>query len=257
MIQLATPMSHLAKTETFGEHISEVTDCFEVRDHTMGVDLPRQYLYHCDLQPIHPLTDEDFEHLRKVRALKKDLKLVTFHCASCCDKPLLEGKHWVLGGNTYSRQELLDHAKENFKKIREIFGADVKIAIENNNYYKTPAYAIVCDPDFISEVVQQNNLHFLFDVAHAQISAENKDLDFQSYISALPLNKVVQIHLCSPARDENNKIYDAHQPPQEFHLKVVEQVIQNHNPQYLTLEYYKSVPELAGCLKDLKKRFCE
>ena len=81
-------------------------------------------------------------------------------------------------------------------------------------------------------------------------------MSFAEYIQGLPLNKVVQIHLCSPAFDEAGNIYDAHQPPQEEQLKVVAEVIKKYNPQYLTLEYYKDVQEVATLLKTLRERFC-
>ena len=181
-MKLATPISHLIKDEKLAGPILNNTDCFEVRDHTMNSNLPNQYLYHCDLQPIHEWPEEEFLHLEKVKVLKPELKLITFHCASCCDKPVLQGKVWVLGGRTYSRQEMIETSKKNFKRIREIFGPDVQLAVENNNYYKTAAYDIVCDPDFISEVVEENNLRLLCDLAHAQISAHNKGMKFEDYL---------------------------------------------------------------------------
>ena len=48
------------------------------------------------------------------------------------------------------------------------------------NYYPTKAYDIVADGSFISEVVKSNKL-FLFDLAHAQVTASNKKISFKIY----------------------------------------------------------------------------
>jgi uncharacterized protein (UPF0276 family) len=253
MLTLATPISHLLKDENAAIPVTELTDCYEVRDHTMKSNLPNQFLYHCDLQPIHILPEEEFIHLQKVSEAKKDLKLVTFHCASCCDKPVLKGKCWIPGGTTYTREELLQNSINNFKRIREIFGPNVIIAIENNNYYKTAAYDIVCEPAFITEVVIKNDLRMLVDLAHAQISAFNMGIPFKEYLYALPLERVIQIHLCEPGVDESGDMFDAHKLPSDFELSLVEELKNKYQPEYLTLEYYKSIPEIVDYLKKLKE----
>ena len=255
MLSLATPISHLFKNDSFADLIGPVTDCFEVRDHTMKSDLPKQYLYHCDLQPIHPWTEEEFTHLKLVKKNKPELKLITFHCASCCDKPEFLGKIWILGGNKYSEEEMLRNAKNNFIKIREIFGNDIAFAIENNNYYKTSAYDSVCQPYFITKVIEQNNLNLLLDLAHAQISASNMDMSFHEYINGLPLERVIQIHICSPAKDENGNLYDAHQLPCSFEINEALEISKKYNPKYLTLEYYRSIEEVKDSLIELKRIF--
>lgn len=255
MLKLATPISHLIKDESLAGDITRFSDCYEVRDHTINSTLPNQFLYHCDLQPIHELTEENFEHLKKIRASKQDLKLVTFHCASCCDRPVLVGKSWQPGGKNYTAEEMIEWSKKNFKRIREIFGTEVTLAIENNNYYQTPAYDIICDPEFITEVAVANDLRMLVDVAHAQISAVNKVISFQDYFSALPLERVIQIHLCKPGFDESGAIYDAHQLPSQFELDLVKELASKFNPEYLTLEYYKSIGEIADCLKHLRENY--
>ena len=72
---------------------------------------------------------------------------------------------------------------------------EISISVENNNYYKTEAYDYVTDPDFISSIVYDNDINFLFDISHARISAYNSGVDYCEYLLKLPLNRVNQIHI--------------------------------------------------------------
>ena len=74
----------------------------------------------------------------------------------------------------------------------------INFAIENNNYYPLEAYDIIADPKFISEIVNENKINFLFDIAHAKVSASNMNIDFKKYIDELPMSKMIQIHICKP-----------------------------------------------------------
>ena len=70
----------------------------------------------------------------------------------------------------------------NIPKIKNILG-DIEILIENNNYYPTKAYDIITDADFISNLVYDNNIGFLFDQAHAEITAHNQKIKYEEYVN--------------------------------------------------------------------------
>ena len=72
-----------------------------------------------------------------------------------------------------------------------VFGNKVDIAIENNNFYPTDAYRDVTDAKFISEIVSENNIKFLFDIAHAKVTCFNKNINFERYKSNLPMDRAV------------------------------------------------------------------
>jgi len=212
------------------------------------------------LEPIHILKEEDFKYLEDIKSQKKDLKLITFHMATSCTQPKLEytkikSGMFELGGYSYSKEEMLNNAKDNFKKIKDIFGDEIKIAVENNNYYPTEAYKYITDENFISEVVNKNNIYFLFDIAHAQVTAHNKRISFEDYKSGLPLDRVVQLHICSPDIDSiSNLAYDAHNYPDEFKLNEVKNLIKEYpHIQYLTVEYYRDIENLIKSINKFKE----
>jgi len=254
MIKIATPISHLLKDNEDFVKIGMHSDCWECRDRSFDSIIEKQEVFHCDLQPIHNIADEQLEYLEKIRNNKPDLKLITFHCASNCDQPIInKDGMFELGGRKYSKIEMLENAKKNFSIIKKIFGNNVKIGIENNNYFDTPAYEYVTDPEFISRIVYDNELEFLFDIAHAKVTCHNRKLSFIDYKKKLPLDRIIQVHVCRYGIDNNGLAYDAHDLPGQEEIEDVLNLANNYNVLYITIEFYKDKVKLINCLKEIKK----
>ncbi len=247
-MKLATPISTLFASEAQAREIIAASDCLECRDHSIEADWPRVELFHTDTQPIHHLEAADWEHLARIHQRHPDLKLLSMHLAACCDRPVLEHGRFQPGGRIYGRAELLCLAAENLARIRALFGPGVELAVENNNYYPTPAYDFVCDPDFISEIVCGNRLRFLFDVAHAHVTSINRGVTYETYRSGLPLDKLIQIHLCRFGRVTNGGAYDAHELPGAEEFAELQELAALNPVEYLTFEYYKDAAGLIACL---------
>jgi len=254
MLKLATPISHLFNNPRHARHIMENSDCLECRDGSLNSSLPGQEVFHCGIQPIHKLDNADFYYLDKIAKSRPELKLITFHAASSCDKPYLEGRIFRVGGVQCSRDEMLRNARENISQIKAIFGSQVGVGIENNNYYPTEAYRWITDADFLRQIVHENDMLFLFDLAHARVTVHNRKIDYGHYKSELPLDKMVQIHICRHAFDRNNVAYDEHNLPAKEEWEELKDLISaKGNIQYLTIEYYKDVDGLIKALKKMKK----
>ena len=260
MIRLATPVSHLFKNKDYEKIIVKNSDVLECRDRSIDYDnyIDKQELFHCELQPIHEWGDVEWRFLQKIKDTKPNLKLLTLHSASCCDKPLINGRMFELGGREYTREEMKNFAKNNFLKIKNIFGNSVEIAIENNNYYPTEAYRDVTEAGFISEIVNENDLRFLFDIAHAKVTCFNKNINFEKYKKELPLSRIIQVHICTYSIDnELNQAYDAHGYPNDEELLEVSKIISEYEGvKYLTVEYYRDIENLEISLQKVKKLTC-
>jgi uncharacterized protein (UPF0276 family) len=259
MIKIATPISHLFDNKIRADIIIKNSDCLECRDRSIESKENNQELFHCELQPIHNWSNEEFDYLRKIKEIKKDLKLISFHIASNCDKPIIKNGMFELGGKAYSKNELLNNAKYNFSKIKQIFGQNITIAVENNNYYPTNAYQYITEPDFISKVVYDNGINFLFDIAHAKVTCYNQNINFEKYKQNLPLDKMVQIHICSYDIDydidyDKSIAFDAHNYPDSDELVEVKKLILKYKDvKYLTVEYYRDIENLEKSLKEVRK----
>lgn len=250
--KIATPISHLFDKEEIGKLISSLSDCLECRDFSLESLWPTQHLFHTDIQLIHPFLDEDIGHLKKIKALKPDLKLISFHIASNCRDPIIkDGWFWPAAKVCLSKQEMLQNAAGNVQIIRSIFGESCWVAIENNNYFPTPAYADITDSKFLADIVYKNDIFFLFDMAHALVTTYNRSIPFDLYINGLPLDRIAQIHISEPAL-EGVIARDAHLPISEKVLKQSIEYIRNYNIEYITVEYYNEADVLAETLQYLK-----
>ena len=125
MFKIATPVSHLFENIENANLIIKHSDCLECRDHSVDVTFDKQELFHCDLQLIHELSDKQFLYLRNIKKTKPDIKLISFHAASCYDKPLLVNHIFQPGGKKHTVEEMYNAAKKNIKEIRNIFGNEI------------------------------------------------------------------------------------------------------------------------------------
>jgi sugar phosphate isomerase/epimerase len=257
MIEIATPISHLFEDENVAKKIAAASDCLECRDKSLYNTMEKQFLFHCEVQINHPLNEESVDYLKTIKKLKPDLKLISFHMASACTEPVLETKPFNIfkpGGRMLQRKEMIENTRANCKKIRSVMGTDVKIAVENNNYYPTDAYKHITEPDFISEVVNTNEILFLFDLAHAKLSAHNQKARQEEYIRALPMDKCIQIHSCIPEIPGPDDIaIDRHGLPGIQDFFEVKDILGNYPTiHYITIEYYQDPEKLVHSLQQLR-----
>lgn len=253
MIKIATPISHLFENNKYKDEIIKLSDCLECRDRSIDDKSYSQELFHCELQPIHEWHEEEWSYLEKIKNIKEDLKLISFHMASNCSDPIIEDGMFQIGGKIYTEEEMQTNAKYNFSKIKKIFGEDIAIAVENNNYYPSDAYAIITEGSFISKIVYENNLYFLFDIAHAKVTCYNKNINYEVYKNTLPLDKAIQLHICTYDIDyDRNMAYDAHLFPDDEELIEVKKNIEKYNIKYLTVEYYKDINNLKESLNKVR-----
>ena len=250
---IATPISNLFLKKDNADLISNYSDCLECRDHSILSTMPKQELFHCELQPIHKFGNKEIKYLEKIKLIKPDLKLISFHLASCYKNPILKNGKFYPRGKKIFRDQLILNAKNNLSLISNIFSHNVKIAVENNNHYNTEAYDFITNPDFINEVVISNEINFLYDIAHAKISSYNMSLSYEDYEKKLPMDKLIQIHIAKPGFNNLGEIYDKHDLPTKKEIDETFNLIKRFpHVEYVTVEYYKNYRYLVEILKHLK-----
>jgi len=253
-MRLATPISHLFRDEAAGRRIAAASDCLECREWCIESEWPRQELIHYDLGIQLPWGDAVRRELAHAFSLKHELRLVTFQVPSCYDAPVIEGRCFQPGGRRLGRAEMLEAVRENGGWLRTVLPAAVRVGLENNNYYPTPAYEDVTDPSFVTEAVEALEGVFLLDIAHAYISAHNRGERTETYMAGLPLSRLAQVHLCGPVIPADGMAYDAHEWPSEPLTAEALRLGRAHGAEYLTVEYYKDTDRLVGGLEALRKR---
>jgi len=170
------------------------------------------------------------------------------------------------GGNprVYEEDQLFERISNEIQHLKKYCNA---FALENTNYYDYPAYKYVCDPNFINRIIEENDIGFCFDIAHAIISAKNMMMDVNDYINLLPLNKVKEIHICKPAItlkyniDSNEYYYeyiDMHLRPDYGEYMVLDKMVEllpNQKEVYLVVEYYKCFETLCEIYEEIGGKY--
>lgn len=253
MHKIVTPVSHLFFNKSNADKISKYSDYLEIRERTLKLDFKRELFFHCDADITLPWTQQFKLELKQILNKKNKIKYISFQSTRCCEKSKIINKVYVLSGKKYKKKEMFFEAKKNINWLRKNFGNKLLIGLENNNYYPTEAYDFVTDGDFIDKVVRDNKLFFLFDLAHAQVTASNKKINFQKYVNSLPMDLMLQMHICRPLI--NHKISrDMHYLPNNKMFKEIKLIASRYkNLKFFTIEYYKNADKLISVIKELRK----
>jgi uncharacterized protein (UPF0276 family) len=249
-IKIATPISTLFTDEESTRRISSLSDALEIRNPLKPVPPSEEYLYHAEESIVVLLTDEEIERIVSV-INKHKVDTVSFHVASCFQRPKLIGGVFYPNGAMMTEAEMLSNARVNMKKLRARAGIK-KYIIENNNYFNTGAYETVTEPLFLSTLMSDLNIGLLLDIGHARVSSHHTGISFEHYVNKLPLDKILQIHFSSPTL-KKDKMKDTHRKLtlQDWnHLK--ETLNLTKNIRHITIEYYKNLEILESMLKTLR-----
>ena len=96
---------------------------------------------------------------------------------------------------------------------------------------------------------------FLFDTAHAQVTAYNKGITYEEYKSTLPFRLCRQIQVCKMGY-EGDYAKDLHKCPDKKEFEDVKNtVVKYPNIDYITIEYYRDINKLVKSLKQLRDIF--
>ncbi len=128
----------------------------------------------------------------------------------------------------------------------------VPVLVENLDYNPGGAYEYICEPGFITAVVERTGVGLLLDLAHTQVSAARMHMPIERYLAALPLQQVGQIHISSP-RWRDGQLVDAHEHLIEDDYRLLQTVLATTHPRAVTLEYHRDAARLHKQLARLRR----
>ena len=132
------------------------------------------------------------------------------------------------------------------------------VLIENMPRWSLHRPAYVVDPAFIRSVIEATGCGLLLDLAHARVAAHYQNEPVHDYLSRLPLDRLVEIHVSGPRPAPPNSPYkddrliDAHESMQEADYGLLAWVLQRTRPQAVTLEYSQDRAQLKDQLDRLR-----
>jgi uncharacterized protein (UPF0276 family) len=129
---------------------------------------------------------------------------------------------------------LFERACRNVAALQSL--SDIPLLLENLDYNPGGAYESVCEPGFITQVLDVTGAGLLLDLAHARVSAAAFAIPVEDYLAQLPLDRVRQIHLNRPGM-KDGRLYDTHEALDEEDYGLLEAVLKKCRPWAVTLEY--------------------
>jgi uncharacterized protein (UPF0276 family) len=106
----------------------------------------------------------------------------------------------------YTR-EAIAHVVERIRSVQDFL--EVPFAIENVSSYLTYTSSEMTEWQFLSEIAERADCGILFDVNNIFVSAYNHGFDANEYVDALPVERVVQVHLAGHS-DRGTYLLDTH-----------------------------------------------
>jgi uncharacterized protein (UPF0276 family) len=148
------------------------------------------------------------EHLKRLKALVRRTKTPWLTDHLC----------WGSVDGRYTHDLLpmpytFEAARATAQKIREVRDfLETPIAVENVSSYAEYHVSEMTEWEFLSEVVEDADCGILLDVNNIYVSSQNHDFDPAAYVSAVPFERVVQIHIAGHSKFEKY-ILDTHDHP--------------------------------------------
>ena len=175
------------------ENLTRILEHYPVVQHGVCLSL-------CAAEPV------DFAYLDQLKALTKLTRTPWFSDHLCWTKSGAHHYHDLLP-IPYTMQ----NAKFVAEKARIVQDyLELPFAIENLSSYVTFGRSEMPEWEFYAEVVERADVHFMLDVNNVYVSSVNHDFDPHDYIDALPLERVIQVHVAGHTAMADGTILDTH-----------------------------------------------
>lgn len=149
--------------------------------------------------------------------------------------------------------EAAERAIERIRFIQDFL--ELPVAIENVSAYLRMPGSSMDESEFVKTVATQADCLLLLDVNNVYVNSQNFEFDPDAYIDALPISRVVQIHVAGHRVEEDGLLIDTHgeaiiDPVYELLGRTLRKLPQ---PAPILLERDSNIPPLAVLEKELAR----
>jgi uncharacterized protein len=191
----------------------------------------------------------DLDYLNKLSKLIKQLNPPWWSEHICFTKA---------GGIDIGHLAPLPHTKEaievvckNLEIVRRYI--DVPIILENITYLVTIPGAEMTEAQFIGEIIERADCGLLLDVTNLYTNAINHNYDTKTFLSQLPLERVVQLHFVGGYWQDGILIDShSHSTPQEI-WQLMDEVIAKTSVKGIILERDENIPTFGELATELER----
>lgn len=145
----------------------------------------------------------------------------------------------------------LTHVVERIQRVQDFLGR--RLLIENPSSYVSFAQTSMPEWEFIARMSEAADCALLLDVNNVFVSCFNHRMDTKTYLDALPLDRVVQIHLAGHRDCATHRI-DTHDAPVLDEVWAMYRYVIAQTGRVSTMiEWDESIPEFPVVLAELDK----
>jgi uncharacterized protein len=147
-------------------------------------------------------------------------------------------------------QEAIEVICQNLDLVRRYI--DVPIILENIAYLVTIPGAEMTEAQFIGEIIERADCGLLLDVTNLYTNAINHNYDLETFLSQLPLERVVQLHFVGGYWQDGILIDShSHSTPQEI-WQLITKVIARTSVKGIILERDENIPAFGELVAELE-----
>jgi len=143
-------------------------------------------------------------------------------------------------------EEALDHVAARIRHVQSRL--PIPFAIENPSYYISYASNEMTEAEFLTELVTRADCGLLLDVNNIYVNSQNHGYDPRAFVDALPLDRVVQLHMAGH-HDRGDVLIDTHGAAVIDPVRdLFSHVIGRTGPVSTLLEWDHDIPELPDLI---------
>lgn len=148
-------------------------------------------------------------------------------------------------------RENADRVADRLARVEDSLG--VPIACENVTYYAHLGPRELDEAEFVHRILSRSNAGLLLDVNNVFVNSRNHGFDPFALIAALPLERVVELHVAGHEREPDGLLLDTHGAPVTGAVyELLEFTLARTGPVPLLLERDHRVPELSVLLEEVR-----
>ncbi|MBX5482895.1 MAG: DUF692 domain-containing protein [Myxococcaceae bacterium] len=143
-------------------------------------------------------------------------------------------------------EAIVEHVVPRIREVKAAIGRP--FVLENPSYYARMPGGTLDEAAFLSAVVEEGDIGLLLDVNNVWVNAQNHGYDPRAFIDALPLERVVQIHLAGHEVNPDVLIDTHGAPVCEDVWSLYRYTLERTGPVSTLIEWDQFIPSLDAVL---------
>ncbi len=148
-------------------------------------------------------------------------------------------------------QASVNHVAERIKYLQDTF--QIPVLIENPSFYVNYPDNEMSDEVYLASILEQADCGLLLDVNNVFVNATNHHWDVKAYFDALPLERVVQIHMAGHTEYPEGLVDTHGAPVKEAVWELLDYVLKQCQPSGVMLERDLNIPPFSELRPEIER----